>query len=823
MPGNNLPAHLPTLVGREESITLVRRHLLETESGLLTLTGAGGSGKTRLALAVAASLLDEFPDGAWLVELAPLNDPALVPAAIMASMGIREQPGRTTQQSLLDGLRTASALLVLDNCEHLVDACANLVAALLSACPRVRILATGREALRIAAERTWRVPTLPVPDPHQAGALDALSKYPSVRLFVERAQAVQPAFALTVRNCATVAAICARLDGLPLGIELAAARTRVLSVEQILDRLQDAFGLLVGGSRSAPRRQQTLRATLEWSVRLLAPTEQRLFERTAVFAGGFDLNAAEAICTAEHLSRADVVEALTGLVDRSMVLAEIQDDATRYRLLEPVRQYAHEMLEAGGKWECVRRRHAEYFVALAEQAEQKIEGAEQKQWMLRLECELGNVRAVIGRCLDAGEAETALRIASALWLFWRQRGYRAEGERWLEEGLARGDDVSTAVRAKALRQIAELANAQSDFQRAAARFKEALILMRELGDDAGTAGTLLHYGRVLTRTATTTAQLEEGAGMLRESLQLYQRPDQFWGAGWALQYIGNTAFEQGDLDAAQMAFEEGVRVLEAGGGHHLRSHLIYQLGRVAVEQGKLDTAGRLLDESLAEARATACDEGSADALLQLACVARWRGELPVATSQAVDSLRLNHKLGLRHQAADCLENLSGIALEQSQPERAIRQFASADALREAVGVPVRVLARPRLHKELSRARATVGPARSVEAWASGRAMTFDQAVAYATQMDEAPPASTAPAHAREILSRREREVATLIAVGSTNREIAEQLIISERTADGHVANILAKLGLKTRSQVAVWAVAQGLATPPLLTQAGRRK
>ncbi len=803
--GHNLPAHLPALIGRDAALSTVRRRLLETESGLLTLTGTGGTGKTRLALAVAASLQDSFDDGVWLVSLAPLADPIGVAGAVLGSIGVPERPGRSMRETLVEALRERSILLVLDNCEHLVEACAELSEELLRSCHGLRILATSREPLRVNGERIWRVHTLAAPDPTSVPALAELRTYPAVQLFVDRAQAVEPSFELNEHSSRTVAAICSRLDGLPLALELAAARVRVLDAGQILERLDHAFDVLVGGNRTAPPRQQTLRAALDWSFGLLDGSEQLLFERLAVFAGGFDLHGVESICNRDWALTGGLVTLLSGLVDKSMLLAESRDGSMRYRLLEPVRQYAHERLSARGEWDPTWRWHADYFLALAEAAEPAMQGPERKDWTTRLEVEHDNLRAVLRRCLDAAELETALRLGSALWLFWRQRGYRNEGERWLEEGLACAGPVSRAVRAKALQQVAELAHAQSEYGRATKRFEEALELRRKVADPAGVADTLLHFGRVLTRKARTSEEYQLATAMVHESLAVYRKLDQYWGAGWALQEIGALAWRQGALAKAAEALRDSVTALEKGGDRHLRAHSLETLGGVVCDMGDLDLARQLLDESLAEARTSDCAEGTALALCGLARVARRSDDLEQAASQCVESLVILNRLRLRDDLAASLDLLGGIACDKSQPERAARLLGAADGLREAIGTHVPPSRRGERERDLARTRAALGSARFATAWEAGRTMHPDKLVAYAGQAGQLLDAG-ATARERDPLSRREREVVTLLARGLTNRQIAKALVISERTADAHVGNILGKLGLKSRAQVAVWAV-----------------
>ena len=410
---SNLPAHRPSLIGRDDEAAAVRARLIEADAGLLTLTGAGGCGKTSLALHVARDLLDLFPDGVRLVELAALSEPALVDQAVAAAFGVRERAGQSLREGLLVFLRPRVLLLLLDNCEHLVEACARLVQDLLSACPELRILATSREPLRTPGEVTWRVPSLMAPDPQRLPPPKELAGYPAVRLFVERTQAVQPGFVLTTDNAPAIARVCARLEGLPLALELAAARTRAMAVGQIAARLDESFRLLVGGSRTAHSRHRTLEATLDWSYDLLTTAEQLLLCRLSVFAGGFDLEPAEVVCGGEGIEPADVLDVLTRLVDKSLVLADEQAGEARYRLLEPIRQYARERLAGSGEEAVVRRRHAAHYRALAEGAEPELWGPHQAAWLARLERDRDNLRAALGWVHES--AEDAEGVGSSLW------------------------------------------------------------------------------------------------------------------------------------------------------------------------------------------------------------------------------------------------------------------------------------------------------------------------------------------------------------------------------------------------------------------------
>jgi non-specific serine/threonine protein kinase len=484
---HNLPVQLTSFIGREQELAEVQELLASTR--LLTLTGTGGVGKTRLALQVAAAQIDRYPQGVWMVGLAPLADPSLVPGAVLAALDVPEQPGRLPLATLLDALRTRQLLLVLDNCEHLLDACAGLTEALLRACPGLRILATSREPLGLAGETRYRVPSLAVPGPDQAASPTAVARCVAVRLFVERARAVQPAFAL---SAAAVAEVCARLDGIPLALELAAARLGGLGLAELAARLDRQFQLLTGGSRTALPRQQTLRATVAWSYDLLTSQEQALFARLSVFAGGWSLEGAEAVGAGGTIAAEEVLDLLVRLVDKSLVLAEeTADGSTRYRLLETLRQYGQERLAAGETAQ-VRHRHAAYYLALAERADRRFTGPDQLRWLDRIEREHDNLRAALSWCLGGDEhrgrdeaaalGETGLRLAGALYWFWFFRDHHREALVWLERALAQGSVAPAAVRAKALFGAATFASSHHDFARSAGYLSESIVLSRAAGD-----------------------------------------------------------------------------------------------------------------------------------------------------------------------------------------------------------------------------------------------------------------------------------------------------------------------------------------------------
>jgi predicted ATPase len=521
---DNLPLELTSFVGREREKAEVGR-LLE-DSRLLTLTGPGGSGKTRLALTVASEAKRGFEDGVWLVELAPLSGPDLVPQAVASALGVRESPGTMLADSLAQHLETRGLLLVLDNCEHLIEACASLAETLLRRCPDLRILATSRAALGVAGENLFDVPPLSLPDPRRGSSVGSLPEYEAVRLFVERAGAVRPGFSIAKENALAVAQICYRLDGIPLALELAAARAKVLSVVQISQRLDDSFALLTHGGRTAMPHHKTLRAAMDWSYDLLTDREQILLGRLSVFAGGFTLEAVEAVGRGEGVEQAEVVELLASLVDESLVLVMERDGEIRYRLLETVRQYGREKLEESGEAERVLRRHAGFYLALAEGAD--LMSRDQAAWLERLETEHDNFRAALALSLEGGGApseESVLsgsRMAVALWPFWYTRGYLSEGRWWLENAIEKGGPETSPTKAAALTGAGYIALFQGDYRAARAFLDRGLALYRELGDDEGVASSLIYLGFVAMLSQQgldTVPALEEEAVRLKPRLR----------------------------------------------------------------------------------------------------------------------------------------------------------------------------------------------------------------------------------------------------------------------------------------------------------------
>jgi predicted ATPase/class 3 adenylate cyclase/DNA-binding CsgD family transcriptional regulator len=806
---NNLPAQPTPLIGRESELAQVH-DLLRTEGvRLLTLIGPGGIGKTRLGLQVGADLLDEFEDGVFFVALATISDPYLVVPTVARTLDITETSGQTPEEALKDYLRNKELLFVLDNFEQVVEA-APLVGELLSACPALKVLATSRTVLRIYGEREFTVPPLELPDASHPQPVERLTQYEAVRLFVERAQAAKADFSVTNENALAVAEICAHLDGLPLAIELAAARIKLLPPQAMLARLGSRLKLLTGGARDLPERQRTLRATIEWSRALLDEGEQMLFGRLAVFSGGRTLEAIEAICDTKGDLPVDAFEGVSSLLDKSLLRQEGGPGGEpRFVMLETVHEFAREKLEESGEEEAIRRAHADYYLGLAEAAEPRLTTADEEVWLGRLEAEHDNLRAVLSWSLENGQAELALRLCGALWRFWYLGGHLSEGRRWLEEALAQGEEKDSALRAKALGGAGHLAWGQGDFERAAALREEGLKLFRQLGDKAGIAASL----NGLSYVSRMRGDYATAGAMCEEALAIHRELDDTWGIAQSLFLSGATAAFQGDRAAARPLLEESVDLFREVGERQSLADAIGVLGMAALSGGDLAVARSLEEESLGIMQSLGYRQGAARALNVLGDVILKEGDHAAARALYERSFVILGDLNDKWWIAWCLEGLAGVAVAQGQPARSARIFGTAEALREAVNGP-RPLAHQADHqRRVAAARAGMDEAAFAAAWAEGRAMTPEQAVAVEEPVPEhggTEPIKTpsSPAYPAG-LTTREVEVLRLVAQGLTSRQIATELSISEHTAATHVRRILKNLGLQSRSQIGSWLTQQG--------------
>jgi predicted ATPase/class 3 adenylate cyclase len=673
-PRHNLPLVATSFIGREEEQATVRRLL--TESRLLTLTGAGGCGKTRLALEVAATLVEAYPDGVWLAELAALADPTLVQQAVATALGLREDPGRALLATLTDYLEAGHRLLVLDNCEHLVAACAELAAALLRDCPGLRILATSRERLAVAGETTFPVPSLAVPDLAHLPPAEQLRLYASVRLFVERARAQRPQFTLTAKNAPPVCQICAHLDGIPLAIELAAARVTALSPATIAARLDDRFRLLTGGPRTALPRQQTLRAALDWSHELLSEAEQVLFARLAVFVGGWTLEAAEAVCARGAVAADMVLDLLSGLIDKSLVVLEDLEGEARYRLLETVRQYGLERLEALGEAAALRDRHLAWCAALAEAAEPALRGPEQASWLARLEAEHDNLRAALGCSTQAGRPETGLRLATALGRFWRLHSHLSEGLRWLDATLDAAAAAPPALRARALLRMGTLALAFEHTAQATPLLEESLSLFRQLGDQQSVAAALGELGHL----ALARCDYSLAAARYRESLVMRRAARDVAGMAISLHNLAWLAFTMNDPTQARTLFEESLALAREVDDTYSVANALSSLADVVIAQSDYAYAGALFTQSLALYRELGDRLYAADSLVGLGDVAHQQGEYARARTLYEEGVALYRMEEPTAGLAYALRKVGQLGLDQGEYERAQAPLEEALAL-----------------------------------------------------------------------------------------------------------------------------------------------
>ena len=822
-----------SFIGRERELGELRQ--LARDWRAVTLCGPGGIGKTRLLLRLVALVAGDYPDGTWFIELGDLRQPELVVSRVASAIGVEEEAGVSLLDTLADALRTRRLLLALDNCEHLVDACASLCQRLLASSPGLQVLATSREALRVAAEAAWPVPPLALPPGESddaAGGHDPAS-YDAVRLFADRASAAAPGFALGPANTAAVVAICRSLDGLPLAIELAAAWVRVLSVEQIADRLHDRFHLLTSRDRSVPPRQRTLRAAIDWSHDLLTRPEQVLLRRLSVFAG-WSLEMAEYVCADADLPDGEVLDLLAALADKSLV--EVEPDPLgqiRYRMLETVREYATARLEASGEEQAVRERLREYTISVAEHAMRVGMALVPAPWSARVDvfrrwdADAGNAREVLSWCLARGDAESGLRICTAVRPCWIVRGSYAEGSEWFDSFLAADlSAVSPAVRGPALIGRAQLALA-SDPQQAVTWAAAGLELCREAGDRFWTATAL----NLLAEGALHTGHVDEAVKQVEEALASARQAGDKWNEGFALGTRAAAAGQQGNLREAQECAEAALSVMREIDQRWGAARAQLGLGDLARLRHDDEQARWQYLAALVTLREVQAGPEIARCLVGLGRVAMDQGDLRQARQHLADSLLLSLTAGSRVGIARGLSAFAALAVREGRPGRAVQLTAAVTALREAASLPPLPGASTQRYLD---AAADLGEHAVARLWADGLQLTSSAAAQLALDDPDAQPAAGQAARppeppaqvpfsppspprpgaaghdlAASKLTAREREVVELIALGKSNKAIAEQLFISPATAARHVANILAKLGFTSRSQVAAWTAAAG--------------
>jgi predicted ATPase/DNA-binding CsgD family transcriptional regulator len=810
---NNLPAPVTSFIGRADEIRAVTGYLTG-QARLVTLTGTGGVGKTRLAQETAWQLLHAgaFPDGVWWVELGSISDPRRVAQAVAAVLGLQEEPDRPFSDLLLDALRPRRLLLVLDNCEHLVQACAALAYDILCGCPHVAILATSREPLKAHGEIERHVPPLERPDPRRLPSIDRLREFEAVRLFAERAAAASSSFHLSDRNASPVARVCDQLDGIPLALELAAARARVLSVDQIAARLDDRFRLLADGPRTGPARQRTLEAAVAWSYDLLGAEERRLFDRLAVFAGGWTLEAAEAICGDPGTGL--VLDILGRLVEKSLVAVnDGPNGGTWYRMPETIRQFAAGRLRDSGEERLLRERHFQWYVRFALEAEEKLRFAPvswstRGQWLERLRWEIPNLRAAWHWPLEGdGSPRDGLRLGAALFAyFWC--GWLNEGSDCLAALLQRDrGSEPTPERAWALATASKLAAHYGDDASAVELANEYLALPPHLWTPTATAFVHNSLGLVAThegdfpraRAHVSTALAQGRAGGDTQAVALY------------LVYLGGIASAEGRVDEAQAVYGQAAAMGRQLDFPPAVGLALAGLARLLHARGERAQARGLYRQALVALRDMGAMQQIAQLLTGLAYVELDSGDPRQAAARFGEGLELALGLGQRDSLADVLEGI-GVVLatasgrEPSRLRPALQLLGASMGLRRPAAAAAESVASP----ALARAGAILGEQRVATLLEEGRALGLDEATGLARRaLDDLLRSSDATGvAAASVLTRREQEVVTLLARGASNRQIADALVIAERTAEMHVSNVLAKLGLTSRAQVAAWAADQ---------------
>ncbi|MGP8001569.1 MAG: LuxR C-terminal-related transcriptional regulator [Streptosporangiaceae bacterium] len=815
-----LPGEPNRFIGRERELSDLRLALRQTRE--LTLCGAGGIGKTRLALRLLAAVSAEYPDGTFVVELGDLWEPELIVSRMASLLGVDGEAGRPLLDTLVGALGARQVLVLLDNCEHLVDACAGLCQQLLTGCPGVRVVATSQEPLRIPQEAVWQVAPLAVPPPADAPDAAGLGSYEAVQLFADRAAAARPGFAVTQRNARAVATVCRALDGVPLAIELAAARVTVLSTEQIAARLEDRFTLLGQGDRTAPPRQRTLRATIDWSHGLLSGPEQALLRRLSVFAG-WSLEMAEQVCADRELAAEEIIDLTAALVDKSLVVVEPEVlGQARYRMLDSIRAYAAQRLADAGESAAIQLRLRDYALTVCEHAEAVGLAVIPAGWSAavdvfrRYDVDSGNVRQVLGRCQATGDVESGLRLCTAVRPCWIVRGHFAEGEGWFARFLALDHaGLPPAVLGAALVGRAQLIM-PNEPAAAQAWARQGLDLCRSAGQLTWTATAF----NVLAEAALHAGQLDDAARCAADALATARQAGNGWNEGYALGTQATLAAADGKLREARQLGEAALAVMRGIDQQWGVARTLLGLGALA--RLRRDPAGAIAcyREALPILREIDSRPDIARALAGIGRVALDQGDLGVAREHLTESLRLSWLTGARIGVARGLEAMAALTAREGQAGLAVQLTAAAAALRTAAGLPA--LAADRTQQQLDPAR-SLGEEKLSRLWQRGLGLPADAAVALVLSPQPAGPVNgTLPSLApQSSLTRREQEITALIAQGYSNRAIAGELVISPATAARHVANILAKLGFTSRAQIAAWAAGNGsLPSMPAARQRG---
>jgi predicted ATPase/class 3 adenylate cyclase len=728
---NNLPQQLTTFIGREQELKAAAELLRNAR--LVTLLGMGGLGKTRLSLQIAADALDTYPDGVWFVDLAPIRDASLVPSVVATTLSVQEEAGRPLIQTLRGHLKSRKTLIILDNCEHLIDACASIANALLQAAPQLRMIATSREALRVPGEQVYQVSPMPAPD--RSAGVEALLRSDAVRLFVDRARLHKATFELVEAEAPAVAELCTRLEGIPLAIELAAARMRTLSVADINTRLRDRFKLLTGGGRVLLERQQTLRALVDWSYDLLSAGEQVLFDRLCVFAGGFDVASAEAVCGVEPLAGDDVLDLLTSLVDKSLVTLDETAADSRYRTLETIRDYAREKLQARGEADAIAVRHCDYFLTMAKAANKGMKGPEQPQWIGRAEAELDNLRAAIALALEGRvDPVLAVKLVVALQSFWLLRGYCTEARGYVRAALAKAPvTASDVAHAHALYVGAALAAGQGDHAEALRMLEACLELRLRIGVPVDIAATLSTLSLVRLRIGDAAKARESE----QEALRLFREIGEPIGEAIGLLHLGQIALDVAQDDEAQRYFEACLAIAKRTRHREIESECERMLGEIALDNGRVDAARARFQRSLDLCREAGDRRDEATSLWWLARADLACDEVEQAGERLATALKAFRAFEMNEEMLGCLEDHARLAQRLGRAEQAARLFGAVVAQRERLALKAAPRLERALNEAMGAARADIGDAPFETAAAQGALWELDEAIRRAAASENA--------------------------------------------------------------------------------------
>ena len=802
----NIPTVLTSFIGRKPEITEVVRLL--ASSRLLTLTGAAGCGKTRLALRVAAGVSRQYAHGVHWVELARLVDPLLVPQAVARAVNVVEQPGRPLVDGLLDALHDKQLLLVLDNCEHVLSACIQLVETLLAA-PTLSILSTSREPLGVTGEMLY--PVSPMALPPAGLPADDYGQFDAIQLFIERARAILPNYTLTPDNAGVIASICHHLDGIPLAIELASARVNVLTVEQIAARLDNRLELLATASHITQGHHRTLRAAIEWGYDLLSPPEQVVLRRLSVFAAGCSLATAEVVCSGDGIEREQVLELLSSLVNKSLVVAQtLRRSEARYSLLEMIRQYGQAKLIASGEWSLIRDRHLQCFLQLTEETEPKTRGQYQQLWLDWLEGEYDNIRAALNWSLESKRIEVGLRIAIALYQFWTIRDYAEEGLAWLERLLAQADEeIALLVRANALAHASLMANFRGKTAAQMRYGQEAAVLAEAAGDAGKPALTWALGGQA--SAARAAGDHETAFALIKRIIQLSRESEDSYQLGLGLYFASFSAMSLGKYDEAHAMLDEGLPLLRALGNPYRIAMALNFSGDLARCEQNYVQAQPAYEESISLLSELDAVRDLASALHNLGQTCLHLGDVERAHALFSESMASQQAQRNTLGVAECLIGFAAMAVVCGLPGAGARLLAAAVAIGGERVATAWAATRMEYEHTLALVHASLTETEFQAEQATGRILSIEQAVEYAKDVALKAVGAQKSRTKLDDLTVREREVAALIARGRSNGEIANELVVSKRTIESHIANILSKLGFTNRAQIVRWALENGLA------------